>query len=101
MPIMFVGFITMAAGLVLKADWATKAGLVACLSGLLLCGAGNAIPLGWSFAVTLRESGVRGLLQDLRAQPRGWVLLLAVFLLYSILGVGGAVLILAALGVFK
>jgi len=101
MPVMFAGFIGLAAGLVLKVNWATKAGLVTSLSGLLLCGIGNAVPLGWSLITTMREHGVRSCLNEVREDPKPWVLITLILIMYSGLGVGGALLILAVLVVFR
>jgi len=101
MPVMLVGFMGLAAGLVLKVNWAVKPGLVTFLSGLLLCGIGNAVPLGWSLVATIREHGVRRCLTDARADPKPWLFITLIFVAYSGLGTGGALLILTALGVFK
>jgi hypothetical protein len=101
MPMMLAGFIGLTAGLVLKVNWAVKAGLVTAFSGLLLCGVGNAVPLGWSLVTTMREHGVRSCMNEVREDPKPWLSITLIFVTYSVLGVGGALLILAVLGVFK
>src|SRR5215468_11759178 len=92
-PVMFVGLITLVYGFAIKSNLIIKTGLIAFLSGLPLCGIGNAVPLGSSFVATLKEHGFRSFIKDFREQPRPWVLLLGFFFVYSLLALVGAVFI--------
>jgi hypothetical protein len=95
---MLAGTFTLAYGLAIKSNLITKTGLIAFLSGLLLCGIGNVVPLGSSFVATLKEHGLTSFIKDFRTEPRPWVFLLGFFLVYSFLAVFGLLMILAAIG---
>jgi hypothetical protein len=93
---MFVGLIGLTYGLAIKSNLIIKTGLIAFLSGLILCGIGNAVPLGSGFVATLKEYGFRSFIKDLCEEPRPWVFFLGFFLIYSFLAIMGVVMILAA-----
>ena len=101
MPLMAGGMVVSAVGGIFKNDWVMKAGLVAFFSGVALCGMANVIALGWSFIATARRSDCGKFVKDAREEPRPWIMMAAIFLLYATLGVGGLVLILLVLGVFR
>ena len=95
-PVMFVGLIAFTYGLAIKSNLIIKTGLIAFLSGLLLCGIGNAVPLASSFVARLKENGFRTFIKDLRDQPRSWLFVFGFFLVYSLLALVGAAFILGA-----
>ena len=97
-PLMLAGLLLAAFGFVLEIEWAYKAGFIAFLSGLPICGVGNVVPLVWALAETIREAGLHAFIRNLREEPRGWILVASIFLLYFSLAIGGIYLILGTLG---
>ena len=100
-PLALAGLLFAVVGRVLEINWAYKAGLIAFLSVLPICGFGNAVPLGWALSETIREVGVHDFMRNVREEPRGWIMVTLIFIAYSSLAIGGIYLILGAVGAFR